>query len=231
MPCLFIDGVACCLKTSLLKKLNSNNFKCGFLDFTECIELYPKFADKAKSTVLTFIYTHLQIAQVKDVDMDFSDRSPITDLWYFIIFELYNKIKEDEKTNQRDTIENYRKFIRSKLVDFIALPDDRDNNKMTKLQSLLYTHFFTQFPTLYLIPKIKHIPDIVQQMKIRNNGIDLICEDYVLAQILVFSEIIETYQIPNSYIYNFDTDTIYSDSELNKLYAFTNRIKQRVDGY
>lgn len=57
---------------------------------------------------------------------------------------------------------------------------------------------FSMFPTIFVIPQPCHVPSITAQMRKRDNKIDLLNDDYVKCQIIVFEKISAFFQNNNN---------------------------------
>lgn len=217
-----VDGVACCMKTSLIKALKKDGFKCGFFDYLESVAIYNEFANKRASNILTFIYAALQYSRLDRTDYDFTDRGLFSDLWYMVIYDIYDQLLEGTLTTHQECVE----YTRSQLSDFLSTPEQRDTNTLTPLQKLLQP-LISKYTTVYIIPPITGIPGVVQQMNIRNNGLDKVDYEYVLAQIAVFTCLCEIFKFPNYVAYKLPESNIYNDAEFNNLKKFVETLKER----
>jgi hypothetical protein len=115
----FIDGVSCLGKTSFVHDANSNGLK---LDYAERTGITPFFRQKATSHIAQILYTatfglevirridelrglglvkrtELQTTAVTASDSTlYVDRSPISDIWYELLFKHYDDQEKYEQT-------------------------------------------------------------------------------------------------------------------------------------
>lgn len=91
----YVDGVSCLGKTSFVHAANQHGLK---LDYAERSKAVPFFCQKAQNHVVQILYTAtfglevLQRAQRDHNAMLFVDRSPISDVWYELLFKHYDDL-------------------------------------------------------------------------------------------------------------------------------------------
>ncbi len=93
---VYIDGIACAGKTTLLREFQKKNI-AGVIynDYNEMIKRVPDFKNKHSNINLDLVYTLLGIATVNNSGSFHTvvDRTPLSSIWYNIIFKLMEKLK------------------------------------------------------------------------------------------------------------------------------------------
>lgn len=143
---LYLDGVACTGKTSIIKKLKRDGYSVGLLDFYEfrvengpdCDSFYPSWYSSREK-----LY-------------DVVDRSPLSPVLYRVI---HNKDAEFS------SIIPLLKPVDGTILVFTTAPGQEQH--------------------------------VVDAMKARNNGIDVLEVDYVKRQNKIFKEFIQHFNLPS----------------------------------
>lgn len=217
-----LDGLACTMKTSILHKLASK-YKCLFIDFTENINRMEVFKTKANNPKITLIYTMLQFAYTKDL-YDFSDRSPITDLWYFIIYELVGFIEAAQNDFNRKFA--YNRFVYDRLCEFLIPKEQLHLKNQDRVKVVLYENMFSKYKTLFIVPHLECVDIILEKMKERNNGIDVLKTNFIFAQIIFFNVLEQHFNYDNFMFIRPSVESLYTqntfDDITGKLIEFYN---------
>lgn len=206
---IHLDGPACVMKTSILKNI-SKEYKCIFIDFSENVARFNNFRNKTSNPKLTLMYTLTQYAQTLE-PYDFSDRSPVTDLYYFIVYELLEFIKKSNNDFHR--VYAYRKFVLNHLTEFMIPKDELKNANINSIKQVLYDKMFSKYKTFFIIPSIDSIDIIYDQMVKRENGIDLLDKSFIFAQIIVFDVLRLYFNYDNFIFYEVLKENLYTDNE------------------
>lgn len=177
-PYWFVDGVSCVGKTTFVQDKKEYGM---MLDYDVRSKTTPFFRQKAEDHIIQVLYSStfsLELMQRlrqldaagtalpdrNDPDYDkrvlLCDRSPISDIWYELLFKSYQDAERYEQA--------------------FSWIEQRD--------------IFATAPTIFVVPDIAHAPRIAKQMAIRQNGIDHICEDYIVQQIRVFEAVTNRFE-------------------------------------
>lgn len=208
-----LDGVACTMKTSILQSLQ-DKYKCLFIDFTENINRMEVLKNKASSPKITLIYTLLQFSYTQDL-YDFSDRSPITDLWYFIIYELMEFVERSHNDFNRKFA--YNRFAYNSISEFLIPKEQLGKPNQDKVKMILYEKMFSKYKTLFIVPHLDSIDVIFEEMKKRNNGIDVLKTNFIFAQIIFFNVLEQHFNYDNFIFIKPNTETLYSQNTFDTI--------------
>lgn len=227
---LALDGTACCMKTSILRKFEKDGYRCKYMDFKENVDIYPDFIHKTKRSKLSYMYTIHQMTQLQyDSDVDFIDRSPLSDLWYFIIFEIFNQMKEDGGENEQ----LYKELANAELSKFMYTQSEfedieKNNTPACPIRYNLHKNFFTKCQTLLFIPDVSHTNEILTEMTNRSNGLDILDSDFVRAQIIFFNVLYDDFKLPNIHAYRFKDGKLFTNKQLDDITSFTINLKNKI---
>ena len=85
---IFLDGIACVGKTSVLRLLHEDGYPVAIGDYFEDSNKYPVFANKAGITRIEVAYSLYCCVKINDHTIH--DRSPLSSLFYQLIFAVMN---------------------------------------------------------------------------------------------------------------------------------------------
>ena len=166
---LFLCGLACTAKSTTLHTIaKKHKVNVLFNDYYELSQQHPEFLKKHEDPGIQVLYTINQTIKSIVTKPTVFDRSPLSDFLYSLIY--------DEQDQAGAGTEKLKR----------------------KLNWKLFTETCVQFKTAYVIigdDDLQARQDILHKMKTRNNGIDTISENYIVAQQKIFKLISEN--IPN----------------------------------
>ena len=157
---LYLCGLACTAKSTTLRAISQEHkINVIYGDYFEQSQLHPEFLNKHKDPSIQIIYTIQQTYKSTINTHSIFDRSPISDFLYSLIF--------DEQAQPGAGIAKLKSKLKWKLFNEICM----------------------SYKTLYIILEDEDIHarhDILKKMSNRNNGLDDITEDYIVAQQKIF---------------------------------------------
>ena len=245
---LYIEGVSCVGKTTMLKQINkSEGISIFYNDLKErCHYIYNKFYDKHNCNILQSLYSLLNIHLKPKDDWCIVDRSPLSDLWYTIIFKILKFMKKEKMTSQttmkllqKGEIKAQEELNKILFIDPFKLMNeksfnisnnnnnnDNDENNNSNSDSIILKmclkDIISMYHTLVIIPHHNHVPEIFEKMKSRDNGIDILDPLFIHAQIILFDTLKKYYDLPNFEFYKIDFDVkLFSDQHLKHFKSVT----------
>ena len=160
---LYLCGICCVGKSTVLHELSQEyDIQPEYTDYFELSLQNPEFKSKHQDPEVQIIYTINQVLKSTISIPKIFDRSPISDLLYSLVFE--EKAKLEAGKNKLEAMLEWELFRSTceKYKTLYILIDDDDKGAED---------------------------DILQKMKNRNNGLDVLDRDYITAQRTIFSTI------------------------------------------
>ena len=228
---LYIDGVSCVGKTTMLEQLNkSEGISISYNDLKErCQYIYNEFSDKHNCNILQSAYNLLNIHLRPKDNCCIVDRSPLSDLWYTIIFKILECMKKEKMTStsllkilQKGEMKAQEELNKILFIEPYKLINEKsfhisnnNSNNDNIILKMILKDIISMYQTLVVIPHHDHVPQILKKMKIRNNGIDILDPLFIHAQIILFDSLKKYYDLPNFQFYNIDFDVkLFSDQHV-----------------
>lgn len=159
----YVDGVSCLGKTTFVAGTAANGLK---LDYAERSSAVPFFREKADSHVVQILYTAtfgLEVLQHVTSDAAtsmplFVDRSPISDVWYELLFKHYDDLAYQQLVFDR--INELRVFDRMPTV--FVIPDPSHANAICE-QMRLRSNGLDRICASYVLQQIQIFERVVQR--------------------------------------------------------------------
>lgn len=194
---IFLEGTACTGKTSLLEKLQNVSstlhglkIKCVFNDYKEMVDIFPLYRLKRNHGWIDALYNihqYMLLFQTMqdddDPDVIIFDRSPLASLAYNIILKRTPKVKEvkSELSYLKYKPKNVLSFTKEQQLEL----EYNLEFHTTNIKKILPKLFETNNWFMYMF-KETDLDVNVERMRRRNNGLDIISNDYVYLQNHVF---------------------------------------------
>uniref|UniRef100_A0AAU8GE02 Deoxynucleoside kinase domain-containing protein n=1 Tax=Faxonius propinquus nudivirus TaxID=3139431 RepID=A0AAU8GE02_9VIRU len=212
---IYIDGVSCCLKTSIVKHLQNLNLPTYFMDFSERIDnISPIFKTKHHDSFTQYLYTMINTQLYPTNELHIIDRSPLSDIWYYCIDFMNSQIAATPKIYSNT---EYEKLALEFLSTYFIT---KNNTNPTVLQEKM-TEILHKFNTIIMCPNYLHAESILKKSIERANNIDILSIEYIKMQIAIFEVLNKYFDISNFYFYKFDRDEIiYSENTFNQVLCF-----------
>ncbi|BAO49413.1 nicotinamide riboside kinase 1 [Alphaentomopoxvirus acuprea] len=155
----FLEGVACTCKTISLNVLRNYGLDTSIGDYFDHCNMHNEFMNKNNDLLTSLIYNFWNTMRTNNIK--YGDRTPLSNILYPLIYDIVNR--ENITINNNDKI--YLNFL-IKIYNEL----DLDWNILIILVST----------------DDKTITKIVDNMKIRNNKIDILSKEYVIVQNNIF---------------------------------------------
>lgn len=204
----FVDGVSCVGKTSWVRNRNPYFL---LMDFDVRSKTNPFFRQKATDHVVQVLYTssfalklmstlrqldNAAAARTCRAAEDLPERCVSADMDGRGFGTTNNPINSgselDGSANADDgasTLLCDRSPVSDIWYELLFKHYDDDARYAQVFDWIEEIDLFAMVPTIFVIPHADHAPRIAEQMAVRNNGIDHICEDYIIQQIRVFEAV------------------------------------------
>ncbi|AII15805.1 HZV_115-like protein [Penaeus monodon nudivirus] len=159
-----IDGVSGVGKTTAIKYIESlHKVNCIYNDYYEITKKAPEFYCKYNNKELEILYVAFQFLNINTFSYPHKhtivDRSPLSSLWYVIIFNILEEFKhlettdsfiEELKSNETTPIKSAINLsIKSALSPYMASSSRRHTFSETPLQKLMH-HLMEEHTTIMI---------------------------------------------------------------------------------
>lgn len=203
---IYLDGVACLGKTTILKKLQREGF---IVYFNEYFDIYNKYKPTSQTNeIISTMQSFFEIEKLNDLYVNphgfgFHDRTHLSTIIYRMIFMRMNHVNYGELF----------KFFIPKMLKFAS-------------------EHVVIFMLLQKFDDMRYQQQLLKKMKDRNNGLDVFSLDYIEAQQKVFEQIykccpniIATYRNP------FTFGDVVFENRLKAIYLHQALVENSVAEY
>lgn len=206
---IIVSGVAGCYKTTAITKFGTlfSNVKSVLFDFAEDCKKYKNFLQNDVST--RTLYATFKCQQFNEINNKKSDKIMVFDR-SILDSTLYNLIHY-EMENRRSEIEDVQWDGIMKRIEIYKLMKETLN--------------FDNWTMLLVVPSQNSMKQVVENMKTRNNGIDILSLEYVKVQRQIFMEFYDyfkEYDKLNIYLYEMDLTFYEPDQNIKILINIIN---------
>ena len=200
---LHFCGMALTGKSTMIQKLSKDSrYHVYYTDYFENCEHTPVFKDKSDQGIIQILYT--------------------------IHMASFRSVQKEDKENIQD------RSVLSDIFYELVFAEMKDKTGISKLDSLmkvpLFCNIFRGFNVLFFIAKPDCHELVLEKMKARGNGIDILSLEYVQAQWKIFTQL-KTLGFTNFCFLDFSKHELFTKKQeeivLKEVTSIFEEIKQR----